>query len=212
VSAVRKSLGIAFKFLEPAKMYPLYARLMRKLGKATDREQFNYVADETIRAIKKHLAVTIVGKIKIEKAQLDDMLKILSNKLTLTPVTSKKSKPDDFEKCNHEGMTEVAVSGWKSAVLHDFLVAKVNGLQPVLYQNYLLLPIKPAQWTTTATKLKKYIKDYATTKYGKVKKDLPALFAYLTLTNASLCASDAAAAVKAEISASVVEGALNKLL
>lgn len=212
VSAARKSIGLALKMLNPAKVYAAYTRCIRELGGTPKRESFAYVADQIKSAVKSSLTVGVVGNIKCDQAKLDDMLDVLSKKHDVSPVEGSKSKPSEHEKCDHSNHTEVKVSGWASVALSDYLNFKIKGLNPTLCDKYLLLPVKSAQWDTLAKKLKKGVKDYVQAKYARVSDDLPELFGYLCISSASLCACDVQSMIKSKLNASSVESAISKHL
>jgi len=209
-SAIRKSLGMALKVLDPAKMFPAYSRCIKQLGGSPDKESFNYVADAAAKAIKSDLTIGILGNTKLDKDGLADMLEILSKKHNVSSTKGSKSKPTGHSVCDHSGVTEVKISGWSSAVLADYIRSKVKGLDPILCDKHLLLPIKDSQWKTLAAKLKKGVKDFAQAKYTKVGDNLPAVFGYLTMASGQLCASDVKSAVNNKLSASSIESAILK--
>ena len=82
----------------------------------------------------------------------------------------------------------------------------------MICDKYILLNVKPAQWDTLATKLKKTVKDYAATKYAKVGDNLPAVFGYLTLASGQLCVSDVKSAISNKLSTSSIESAISSHL
>lgn len=211
-SAVRKSIGIALKALDPAKMYPAYSRCVKQLGGSVDKDAFTYVADAAARAIKADLHCLVVGNINMDKNKLEDMLEVLAKKHDPTMPKGPKSKPTDHAACDHSNHAEVAASGWASAVVSDYIRAKVRGLEPTLCNKTLLLPIKPAQWDTLAGKLKKGVKDFVSAKYTKVGDDLPAVFGYLTLSSGQLCGSDVRSAINNKLSSDSIASAISKSL
>ena len=213
-SAIRKSIGLVLKTLEPAKMFPAYSRCIKQLGGSVNKEAFMYVADAAARAIKSGLTVGVVGNASknIDKDALDSMLEILSKKHNTALPNGTKSKPSDHTACEHTSMTEIKISGWTSAVFADFVRNKVKGLNPMVCDKYLLLNIKSSQWSTLAAKLKKAVKDYAATKYGKVGDNLPAVFGYLSLASGQLCAYDVKSAISNKLSTSSIESALTSNL
>lgn len=211
-SAVRKSIGLALKVLDPSRMFSTYARCVKQLSGSPDKDTFAYVADAASKAINSNLQVAIVGNIKLDKEKLNDMLEVLVKKHESTAPKGSKTKPSSHTSCDHANQTEVKVTGWQSAVVADYIRAKVPGLEPNLCSKTLLMPIKQSQWDTLAGKLKKGVKDFAQAKYTKVGSDLPAVFAYLTLANAQLCAADVKSAISSKLSASAIESAITKAL
>jgi len=211
-SAVRKSIGMALKVLDPSKMYPAYSRCIKQLNVSLNKEHFMYVADEAAKAIKSNVQISVVGNIKLDKPKLEAMLEVLVKKHDPNSPKGPKSKPSGHVECDHSRHTELKVSGWSSAVLADYIRSKVKGLEPMLCNKSMLLPIKPAQWDTLATKLKKDVKDFAKLKYAKVGDGLPAVFGYLALSSGQLCASDVKAAINNKLSADSIASAISKAL
>lgn len=209
-SAIRKSLGMALKVLDPAKMFPAYSRYIKQLGGSPDKDSFNYVADAAAKAIKSDLTIGILGNTKLDNDTINAMLEILSKKHNVSSTKGSKSKPAGHSACDHSNLSEVKISGWSSAVLADYIRSKVKGLDPILCDKHLLLPIKDSQWKTLAAKLKKGVKDFAQAKYAKVGDNLPAVFGYLTMSSGQLCASDVKSAVNNKLSASSIESAILK--
>lgn len=211
-SAVRKSIGIALKQLDPHKVASIYARDIKQAGGSNDRAVFNYVADSIASSIKSNLQCTVVGNVALDKEKLDLMVDVLSKKHGVSAVASPKSKPSNHVECKHSEHTSIAVTGWHSAVLADYIQFKVRGLVPLLYNKALILPLKEAQWDTIAKKIKSGVKEYAQTKYGKVGDDLGAVFGYMTLSSSVLCAADVKAAINSKLSASSIESVISKHL
>ena len=212
VSAVRKSIGLALKVLDPVKMASSYARCIKQIGGSNDRDVFNHVADGVAKAIKSNLQCVVVGNINVDKAKLDAMMDVLSKKHSVSDVKGTKSKPSGHVPCDHSEMTEVKVNGWHSAVAADYIQFKVKGLTPLLCNKELLLPIKLTQWDTIIKKIKKGVKEYAEVKYGKVGDNLPAIFGYLSLSSSVLCAGDVKSAINNKLSVSSIDSAINKVL
>jgi hypothetical protein len=209
-SAIRKSLGLAIKVLDPGKVFPAYQRCIKQLGGSASKETFAYVADAATKSIKTDLVIGIVGNTKIDKDTLDAILEVVSKKHNPSVPKGNKTKPSDHTNCDHTQFTEVKVSGFGSAILSDYLRLKVKGLYPILCDKQLLLPMKESQWKTLSTKLRKGVKDYVQSRYSKVGGDLSAVFGYLTLSSGQLCASDVKSA--SSLSASTIEAAINKAI
>ena len=210
-SAVRKSIGLALKVLDPAKMYPAYSRHVKQLGGSADKGAFNHVADSIAKSVKA-LTVGIVGNIKLDSEKLKAMLEVLVKKHNVSATSGPKTKPSGHKACVHNDCCDVKVSGWASAVVSDFIMAKVKGLTPCVCDKHLHLHLKAGQWDTLSKKLKKFSGEYAASKYGKVGDNLPAVFGYLNLANGSLCACDVRTAISSKLSASAIESVINKVL
>lgn len=67
-SAVRKSLGIALKSINPAKYYSVYDHCMKSIGRKSDRSNFTYVANALVKNIKDEIVCGVVGNIKTHSA------------------------------------------------------------------------------------------------------------------------------------------------
>ena len=210
-SAVRKSIGLALKVLDPAKMYPAYSRHVKQLGGSADKNVFAHVADAMSKSVKS-LTIGIVGNIKLDKNKLKAMLEVLVKKHNVSSVSGTKTKPSGHVECKHDDCCDVKVSGWASAVVSDFIMAKVRGITPSVCDTHLHLHVKASQWDTLSKKLKKAAGEYAANKYGKVGDNLPAIFGYLNLANGSLCAGDVKTAISSKLSAASIESVINKAL
>lgn len=224
-SAVRKSLGIALRQLNPAKLFSTYSRCVREANGKLSRESFNYVADEAIKAINDKLHCVVVGNIKLKKKDangkeidahdLGAMLDVLANKLQVAPVPrdQKKQNPADGKEhvdCSHEDWTEVKSAGWQTAVIRDYIAFREPSLNPLVCDRYLLLLIKPTQWKTKSDKMKSLVKDYVARRYVKIGDDVSQILAYSMLSSASASAADAYDAIRTKVSAQAVEKALRE--
>ena len=211
VSAARKSLGMALKCMAPSKMWPVYSRCIRMLKASPNKETFSYVADAATKNIKDSLHVGIVGNIKADKAKLKDLVDTVSKRLNVEGTSGSKTKPSGHTECDHSHVTELKISGYSSLLISDYLQNKIKGLNPMVFNKKLILMIKPAQWETLTKKLKPGVKDFVATKYMKVS-DLGEVLGYYGLSSGVLCASDARSMLNGQLSASTLEGAINKYL
>jgi hypothetical protein len=222
-SSVRKSLGMALKHMAPGKLYAGYSNCVREAKGSVHRECFNYVADEINKSINDNVHIGVVGNIRLVKKDpetkkevaaldLNDMLNVLHKKLVLSKVDGAKHQPKDHSPCNHDEKTEVKVSGWAALAVKDYMSVKVKGLNPIICDKYILLPIKSSRWDTLSAKIKGYVKDYVHQKHAKLKDQLPAVMAYVALASASISCSDAQQMIKNKITASDVERAINSAL
>jgi hypothetical protein len=226
VSAVRKSIGMALKVLDPAKMNSAYSRLVKECGSSPSKESFAHVASAAASGIKSDLCITIVGNINFyktvkdgsnskkvyDKAKFDGMMDVLSKKRNVTAVTGSKSKPSDHTPCDHSLHTEVKTSGWSTAVLVDFIRYKLKGLVPVINDKYILVAVKPSVWDTASKKLKPSVKDYISAKFTRVGDSLPEVFGYLASASCTLGAHDIKSLINSKVSASSLESAITKAL
>lgn len=222
-SVVRKSLGIALKALDPAKMYSGYSFCVKEAGGSADREAFNHVADEMIKSINSHVHCGVVGNIKLEKTDpntkkkvpaidIHAMLEVLQKKINVSKVDGKKSKPSDHKPCDHSECVELKSNGINAFIIKDFISAKIRGLNPVICDQYVLLNIIPSKWNTAANKIKAQVKDYAQQKYSKLGDNLSGVLGYLMLASASVSCQDVQHMLKSGIKGSDVEKALNNVL
>jgi hypothetical protein len=190
----------------------LYSRHVKQLGGPCNKDSFSYVADALAKKIKSSLTIGVVGNIKLDNEKLKAMLEVLTKKHNVGSVSGTKTKPSGHKDCTHNDCCDLKVSGWASAVVSDFIMAKVKGVTPTVCDKHLHLHLKAGQWDTLSKKLKKYAGEYAANKYGKVGDNLPAVFGYLNLANGSLCACDVKTAISSKLSASAIESAITKAL
>jgi hypothetical protein len=212
VSSVRKSLGIALKNLNPARMSSTYIRCVKNLGGSPSKAGFSYVADKAAKGIKESLTCGVIGNIRIDDEKLKLMTETLAKKHIVSAVPGTKTKPDSHTDCNHSEHTEIKVSGWSSMALVNYIKYRVKGLDPLVCDDRILISMKPAQWDTIAKKIKKGVKDYVNAKYAKVTTDLSAVYGYSALSKAALCACDVRSVMKSGLSTATVEGAISKHL
>lgn len=190
VSAVRKSIGLALSVLSPSRVYPVYQDCMRTLGLSGDRAVFNHVAHEAVSELKKKIQVGVVGKIKADKAKLDDMLDVLHKKVKLDAVDGPKAKPEACKECQSE-CCEVKCGGWASCLLKDYINFRVKGLSVEYSTKGICLNCKDSRWDSISKKIKPGVKEFMAAKYGKVKDDLHPILAYMLMSSCSICAHDA---------------------
>lgn len=213
VSAVRKSLGIALKCLNPGKLYSIYVQCVKAAGGKPNREAFNYVAAELAASLKDGVQVGVIGNIKADSAKLKAMLDVVSGKLSVGAIDGKKVKPSDHTACDHSAYAELKTDGWQAFVAKDYIDAKVRGLNVLLCDRYLLVHTKASQWDTLAKKVKKYVKDYVAAKYMRVNKDdLPAVLGYMMLSDAAVGSGDIKSMLKSGLTAASVEKAITDVL
>jgi hypothetical protein len=221
-SAVRKSLGMAFKQLSPAKLFPVYSQCIKLLGGKAHKEEFLYVADKLTKEINSGLHCGIVGNIRLTKVDsnkkevpaldLRDMLSVLVKKLSPAVVSGSKKSPNDHEKCEHGDTAEVKVSGWQSFVLSEYIKSKAKGCSVIACDKHLWVNMPQSKWDTLSAKLKDSAKDYAERIYGHVKKDLPALIGYFALTSGNLGCHDVYSMLKSNLTVNAVGNALHSNL
>jgi DNA-directed RNA polymerase subunit F len=211
-SAVRKSLGMCLKTLDPSKVFSIYSGCAKQLGITPNRDHFNYVADLLLKSIKDDLNVIIIGATKISKDDLSKIHEIVIKKRTTNSIDGKKTKPDTGTKCDHSENGEVKINGWGSAVLSEYISSKQKGLEPSSCCGKLVVPIKEAQWKTLASKLKNDIQTYVETRYAKLGDDLPGILCYLHLSQEYISGLDAKEILTKKISSKDITNMLNKVL
>lgn len=98
-SAVRKSLNFAIKSLNPAKYFSVYDYCVKSLGRKSNRDHFNYVADLLVSSIKSELCCGVVGNIKTGAPTKKGAGKKHSgqNKKSKSPSKKSKSKKMSIE-------------------------------------------------------------------------------------------------------------------
>jgi hypothetical protein len=212
VSAVRKSIGLALKVLNPGKIFSLYSRLVKMLGGQVNKDEFAYVAAEVAKSAKVDLLVTVVGNVKATKEKLEKMLTVLSNKHNVSNVDGTKTKPATHIACSHVDFVELKVSGWQAVAAAEFLKSKIRGLTITVCDKYLLLPMKQSNYDTQVKKLKGYVSDYVKLKYGKLKDDAGDVFAYMGSSSGMMGAYDVRTAINNKLSTPTVIAAINKVL
>jgi hypothetical protein len=211
-SAVRKSLGMAIKSLNPGKLFADYSRCVRDAGGKPKREHFNHVAHELAQSLKDQITCGVVGTIRLEKDKLEDIVETVAKKVQVAAVAGSKQKPNEHVECDHGEMTEVKIDGWQAFVAREYINAKVKGISSMLGNKQLILSAKPKQWDVIVPKLKRLVKDYVKAKYARVGDELQALLGYKSIASADICSMDVRDMIKNKITSSEVEKAINSAL
>ncbi len=203
-SAIRKSLGIVLKCMQPAKLFSIYSDCFKsvvpkgldenceKLEKIpVDKNHFNFVVNHMVKSIKSKINCVVIGKLKLDNINIKEMLNVLIKKV---PVNSELKEASESKShhinCNHENFTEVKVSGWESQVLTGYINSKKPGLVITNCGKNLLININKSQFDTLSAKLKQGVSDYISQKYGKFdEKILPSILCYV-VANESIADSD----------------------
>lgn len=214
VSAVRKSVGIALKVLNPAKMFPAWSKNIKFLGGKADKEEFAYVADAAASAIKSALTIGVVGKINIDAGKLKDMSEVLSKKVNVSNIAGKKSKPEKHEKCNHSDCTELKVSGWHCFAIADYINSKAKGVPIICCDGKLFVKMSESQYKTLSSKLSEGLSAYIKSNYEhpKIGDNLPAIIGYLGLSSCKICPCDVKSVISSKVTAKMIESAIKKAI
>ena len=222
-SAVRKSLGMALKQMNPAKLYSMYANCVKHCGGKPDRESFNYVVDKFVKSMKDSVHCGVIGNIKTEKKDgnktvpaldLPAMLEVLAKKVNLSDADTPKSESKNHKDCDHSTSTELKVSGWEATVVKDYIDSKARAQIARVCDKYVLVNMHPNKWDTMATKLKDRLKDHIKQKFAKLDTDnnLAPLLGYMMLSDATGSCMDAKQMIKKNVKSSDVEKAIKSVL
>ena len=186
-SMLRKTIGLALSTLNPPKLFSKYSENMKLLGGKVDRKVFNTCANDMIKAINKSVKFAVVGKIKIDKVKLKDLL---GKAVKKQPKMSAPSAKEMTKAENHpEFKVEfpvVKVSGIAAVAVADYIRNQSGGMGVDVYTDKVIVSNK--SWETKAKSLKKAdrIKNYVRQKYEKLNtpknKMFPCVFAYLSIT------------------------------
>jgi hypothetical protein len=208
-SAVRKTLNVAIKALNPARMNSAYSAQIAALC-SPNKASFGYVADQVARAIKSSLHIGIIGGIKIDREKLGEIQEAVENKFAAEAPDADKVKPSGHTPCDHSSVLEIEATGWHAALLASYISFKIPGATCRIHDSYVTLPIDPKKYPALAAKLAGGIDNFITTvkKLGDVAAPI---FAYAAVANGQLGAHAAQAAIK-QYNAASVASALKQML
>jgi len=216
VSHVRKSISMAISALKPGSLYSLYGHCMRKLGVKLVREHFNSAANKLLSGINQGIDCCIIGKIKLgktaeeEKKKASDMLQKISNKLSPGSVATPRVESKEGSACDHKNTTELKVSGWQASVVKDYIMSKARGVEPIICNKSLLIPMKESTYEVVKAKWKNQLSLFVQQKYKKLGNECGPVLAYLAVSNAALSCEDAEKLCNA--SAATIESAIRNNL
>ena len=200
VSHVRKALGMAMSAMKPSGLFSLYGHCMRKIGGKVKKEHFNSAVNKLINGIKQGVECCVVGKINMGKStsesknKVDDMANKINNKLdpgSTSSSSSSSSEYKDVTDCDHSDYTELKVNGWHAFVVSDYIRSKARGLEPIICNKNVLVPVKPSNYESLKTKLKKQVSSFVDQKYKKLGDECGPVLAYLAVSNSNLSCADA---------------------
>jgi hypothetical protein len=181
-SALRKTMGLYLKHLDPAKLYSKYAENIKLLGGKSDRDVFNYFASEMAAAINNVIKFAVVGKINIDADKLKELVSKAHNKqATITKLPKEVSKPDKHSDFVQE-YPHIKVKGIAAAAIADYIKSKSGGMGVSVFTDMLV--VYNHSWKTKQTALKSAdkIKDFISQKYAKIGADFYNVFAYMCIT------------------------------
>ena len=208
-SAVKKTIGVALKALNPARMNSAYSAQIAVLC-SPNKASFAYVADQAAKSIR-NLVIGIVGGIKITKDKLDEIAQLAASKLNAESPAGDKVKPSGHTDCDHEHVLEVKAQGWAAALLASYVSFKIPGATCRIHNGYVTMPIAPAKFPALAAKLKSGADDYVEGKIARLGKEAGAIFSYFAIADGRLGSQDAHSAIKSMDAKSAL-AALDKVL
>jgi hypothetical protein len=211
LSSVRKTVGMAFKKLTPSKYFTPYSHCVRLSGGQPTRETFNHCAAKLNSAMSSAMHIGVCGAINTDKKKLEEALDVMESKFDPSAVEGKKAEPKGHKPCDHSSMTEIRCKGWPLFVTKDYIESKMPGRNIQACGSYLLLNIKPAQWSTATKKLKDMAGDYVKQKYTKLGDDLGPVLGYMMLRDAVCAVQDVKPAARG-VSGSQLEKAIKDSL
>jgi hypothetical protein len=209
-SAVRKTISVALKALNPARMNSSYSAQIAALC-SVNKASFAYVGAQMATAIQNDLTIGIIGNCKMDKEKLTAIAEVAAVKRVAEAPSGDKIKPSDHSECDHSHILEIAASGWSAALLSMYINFKIPGATSRIHNKYVTLPIAPAKFPTLAAKLSNGIDDYTKNKIGKLGDLAGPVFAYHAVSEGRLGAADAQQAIK-QFNAKSAASTLEKVL
>lgn len=197
VSHVRKALGMAVSALKPGSLYSLYGHCMRRLNGKVKKEHFNDAAKKLLAGINQGVVCCVIGKIKLgktnadAKTKVDDMAQKINNKLSPGKIGTPQAENKEHGSCDHSSLTELKVSGWQAYVVKDYIKSKARGVEPLMTNNSVLVPMKESSYNSLKKRIKKQVGVFVNQKYSKLGSECGPVLAYLALASSSLSCTDA---------------------
>lgn len=132
-SSVRKALGITLKNISPHKLYAKYTSNIRLVGEKPDKDAFLAAASKILDQLKSKISIVIMGKIKLDKAKLEEILEKVQKKLALGDVEGKGAKRQSkAETKDLSSMSSVnAPKGIACVLLKEFLESSLGPVELV---------------------------------------------------------------------------------
>lgn len=186
VSNARKTIGLFLTVLHPEKLNTKYNDNIKLLsGKSGDKDEFIYCANKLIDGIKKHVQVSICGKINVDKDKLAAMMDVLQKKIPKHESIGKGTVPSHEGESKEESKVEfsfIASSGIASACLADYIRSNSGGMGVDVVNKGVIIynkswPSKQKQLVDT-----RRIKDHVDKRYKRLDVDFANVFAYFITT------------------------------
>lgn len=183
-SSLRKTCGLAVSCLNPAKLFSKYTENIKFLsGKGGNKEQFNYCAKKLAEGIKKHITIAAVGKINTDKEKLNEILKVVQNKMPDVEIPKDTEAPPKHEsKDSEDSYPLVKCSGLAAACIADYIRSNSAGMGVQVVESGVI--VYNTSWETKKKQIRedRRIKDYVQKKYDKLGAEFSTIFAYFILT------------------------------
>lgn len=180
-SALKKTIGVALKCLQPNSLFSKYSYGMKLLGCKIDRKVFNDVANKMIDSLNKHIHFVAIGKIK---ADIKDILHkvstkyVASKKTTASKCAPPDKYPDNLQKYPQincvDGAAAICVADY---IRHQGFPVRICDKKITIYSN---------QWDSKRKVLsdKNRITAYVNTKYNKLDELSGLYLAYISNSEA----------------------------
>ncbi len=196
LSAIRKSLVLAASCLVPGKLYAKYADNAKLMGVKPDRAEFNKLADDMGKAIKKSVSIAVIGKGKLTKEKVQALASKVADKLP----SQKSDSPKKGLSVKGEHKTEYpcwVAKGLGAALAVEYIQAKSNGMNVELAGDKICVYSK--SWESKKKALKSRVGDYVNQKFKKLGVHLGGVLAYLIATQCHGSADIVKAASKMKV-------------
>lgn len=180
VSNMRRTCTLALSSLNPDKMFSKYMENVKLLGLSSNRDEFEYVADQMIAGLKKEIAIMVIGKINIKEDVLKDTVKTIHSKLKLSAKqgTVVKGIPKSSNDSGHSETPSIPIKGVAGYLVMDYILHKSNGMGADFSGKDVFIYNK--SWETKKKQMDSSdkISDYVDKKYGKLDDCLEEMVAY----------------------------------
>lgn len=213
-SALRKTLSLAFKCLNPSKMFAKYSENMKFLGGKANREHFNYCVKLMNEGIKKEICIAAVGKINTNEAKLKEIVEAAVVKLpALEMPSAKETSAPEKRDCSAKEFPSVKVADAASCiVVADYIRSNSNGMNVESHDG--IVEIYNDNWESMHNKIKdaNRINNFCKSKYEKLGDAFVQLLAYHSLVNQFADASSVGKLLKSKVKAVDAKALIKKAL